>query len=260
MLADLSGQVALITGGSRGVGREIALLFAAHGADVAVNAMNPGPAGEVVAEIERLGRRAAFVRGDVMDYPQVERFTAEAIERLGQVDILVASGGPRGRRGWDARPFHETDPAVYSEFMVSRFLSRLYCVRAVVEHMRQREGGRIILVTTDAGRVPTPGQALGGAAGAGLIQAMKVMAREFARWRIRVNALALTITRDTPGYEDSMARGDFNRALFQKAEQRIPFGPNLPRHVADAALFLASDASSQITGQVLSVNGGLSIP
>jgi len=255
---DLSNKVALVTGSSRGIGRAIALKLADNGADVVVNARNQSPALEVVEQIERLGRRACFVQADIHDYDQVKQMVCDATQEFGKIDILVANGGAAGP---PPQPFHEIDPAVYPDCVESHLFSRLYCIKAVLDHMMERQEGRIIAITTDAGRTPTPGESLIGGAAAALVLMTRALGQELARLRIRINTICTTVTKDTPGYEKAMSDDSTHLfKMFKKAEARMPFGMNKPDDIAHLALFLASEESNQITGQVFSISGGLSFP
>ncbi len=258
MQADLTGKVALVTGASKGIGRAIALTMAANGADVVVNARNREPALEVVEEVEGLGRRASFQPADIWDYQQVRQMVDRSLQDFGRIDILAASGA-----GGGAPPefFVRIDPDHYADVVRSHLFSRLYCVRAVLDHMIERRSGKIILITTDAGRTPTPRESLIGGAAAALVLMTKVIAQEVSRYQIRINTICTTVTKDTPGYDYAMSDPTSPiYHIFQKAEERMPFGMNRPADIAQLALFLASDDSNQMTGQTFSVSGGLSFP
>jgi 2-hydroxycyclohexanecarboxyl-CoA dehydrogenase len=256
--ADLTGKVALVTGASKGIGRAIALTLAANGADIVANARNREPALEIVEEVKRLGRRASFQPADIWDYLQVRQMVDRSLQDFGRIDILVSSGA-----GGGAPPdfFMRIDPGQYADVVRSHLFSRLHCVRAVLDHMIERRRGKIILVTTDAGRTPTPRESLIGGAAAALVLMTKVIAQEIARYQIRINTICTTVTKDTPGYDYAMSdpASPIYR-IFQKAEERMPFGMNRPADIAQVALFLASEDSNQITGQIFSVSGGLSFP
>lgn len=258
MQADLTGKVALVTGASKGIGRAIALTLAANGADVVVNARNRESAVDVVEQIKGLGRRASLQPADIWDYQQVQQMVDRSLHDLGQIDILAASGA-----GGGAPPefFMRIDPDQYPDVIKSHLFSRLYCVRAVLDHMIERRSGKIILITTDAGRTPTPRESLIGGAAAALVLMTKVIAQEVSRHQIRINTICTTVTKDTPGYDYAMSdpTSPIYR-IFQKAEERMPFGMNRPADIAQLALFLASEDSNQITGQIFSVSGGLSFP
>jgi len=256
MQVNLANKVALVAGSSKGIGKAIAVKLAESGADIAINARTPGSAQEVLGQIKSLGRRAIFERADINSYPEVRQMVEKVIEKLGKIDILVISGG-----GGHPPPrfFRDIEPELYIDYAITRWLNRAYCIRSVLDHMIERQTGKIIIINTDAGRVATPGESMNGAAGAGVVLMTKVLAREFARWQIRVNCICTTVTRDTPGYERVMA-DDHIRHIFKKAEERMPFGINKPEDLAEAALFFAAEESNQITGQILSISGGLSFP
>lgn len=258
MQADLSGKVALVTGSTKGIGRAVALTLARNGADVVLNGRNLEHAQPVLEEIRGMGRQASFEEADIWDYQEVRAMVDRAVQRCSRLDILVASGA-----GGGAPPefFIKIDPEMYVDTVRSHLLSRLYCVRAVLDHMMERQRGKIIMITTDAGRTPTPRESLIGGAAAGLVLMTKVIAQETARWQIRINTICTTVTKDTPGYDYAMADPTSHiYRIFKKAEERMPFGMNRPDDIAQLALFLASEDSNQITGQVFSVSGGLSFP
>ena len=258
MEADLSGKVALVTGSSKGIGRAIAVRFAENGASVVINARTPGPALEVVERVRAMGREAHFEPADLYNYQDVKRMVGSAVQRLGKIDILVANGAAAGP---PPQPFHEIDPKSYGDCVSSHLFTRLYVVRAALDHMMARQSGKIIMVTTDAGRTPTRGESLIGGAAAAVVLMTKVLAQELARWKIRINTICTTVTKDTPGYDTAMSQQDTHLAnLFKKAEERMPFGMNKPDDIAQLALFLASEDSNQITGQIFSISGGLSFP
>lgn len=255
MKADLNGKIAFVTGSSQGIGRAIALKLAENGAAIAINARNPEPALAVQELVRNLGRRCLFQHGDIFVYHDMERAIADILAQWGSIDILVVSGGT----GYPSPGlFHEVSPELYLEYFRTRLISRLYPIRAVLDHMREREKGKIIMITTDAGRVPTPGESLVGAAAAGLVLMTKVLAKEFSRWKIRINTICVTVTIDTPAYERAI-KGGMGK-VFERAAQRMPFWPLTPDDVAELALFLASEDSDRITGQIFSINGGLSFP
>ncbi len=258
MEADLSGKTALVTGSSRGIGRAIAVRFAENGASVVINARTPGPALEVVEHVRAMGREAHFEPADLYNYDDVKRMVDSAVQRFGHIDIMVANGAAAGP---PPQPFHEIDPKSYGDCVSSHLFTRLYAVRAVLDHMMARQSGKIIIVTTDAGRTPTRGESLIGGAAAAVVLMTKALAMELARCKIRINTICTTVTRDTPGYDTATSQQDTHLAnLFKKAEERMPFGMNRPDDIAQLALFLASQDSNQITGQIFSISGGLSFP
>ena len=258
MEADLSGKVALVTGSSKGIGRAIAVRFAENGASLVINARTPGPALEVVECVRAMGREAHFEPADLCNYQDVKRMVDSTVQRFGHIDIVVANGAAAGP---PPQPFHEIDPKLYVDCISSHLFTRLHAVRAALDHMMARQSGRIIIVTTDAGRSPTRGESLIGGAAAALVLMTKALAMELARSKIRINTICTTATRGTPGYDRATSVQDTRMAeIFRKAEERMPFGMNQPDDIAQLALFLASADSNQITGQIFSVTGGLTFP
>lgn len=255
MKTDLHGKVAIVAGSSQGIGKAIALKLAESGADVVINGRNPQPGAETVGQIEQMGCRAMFHSADITDYAQVKGMVDRVCREWGRVDIMVGSGVS----GYPpAQPFYDIDPQLYGEYFRTRLFPRLYCIRAALDHMKERQQGKLVLISTDAGRVPTPGESMIGAAAAGMVLLTKTLAREFSRWKVHINTICITVTMDTPGFDRAL-KGGMGK-VFERAAQRMPFWPLKPDDIAEAALFLASPESDRITGQVLSINGGLSFP
>ncbi|MFH2011910.1 MAG: SDR family oxidoreductase [Pseudomonadota bacterium] len=256
----LKGKVALITGSSKGIGRAIALKFAENGCDVVINGNSSDAGMEVVNKIKDMGRHAIFEKANLIVYNEVKEMVDRVLEKMPQIDILVASGGviSDGKFGILPKFFREIDPVNYIDFIDSQYFSRLYSIKAVLEHMIERKSGKIVLLGTDGGRCATPGESLLGGAGAAMLLTTKVLASEFARWGIRINAVATTVTKDTPSILVANACGPVSK-IFKRAIEKQLF-PISANDIAEAALFLASEASDQITGQALSVNGGLCFP
>jgi 3-oxoacyl-[acyl-carrier protein] reductase len=257
---DLKGKVALITGSTKGIGRTIALKFSENGADVIINGRSKEDGMKTVKKIKDMGRQAIFEKADVTLYAEVKEMVDRILKKMPRIDILIASGGVMSRGKVMTAPsfFKEIDPDTYMDFFNSQYFSRLYCIRAVLDQMVEKKSGKIVLISTDAGRWPTPGESLPGGAGAALVMSTKVLAGEFARWGIRINTISTTVTRDTPGIEHVGSYGAAGK-IFQRAMERQPF-PISSNDIAETALFLASEASDQITGQIISVNGGLCFP
>lgn len=257
MKSDLAGKVALVCGSTGGIGRTIAEKFARSGADVVVHGRNPKAGEDVVRMIEGCGRRSLFLKSDLSDFGEVQGMVEEVLGRWGRIDILVANGAAESP---PPKFFHETEPELFAEYMKMHMFTRLYPVKAVLGHMRERQQGKIIITTSDGGRIPTPGEALVGAAAAGLVMATKVLAKEFSRWNIRVNAIGITVTTDTPMFvRTTRLEGSLGK-MFRKAAENTPFWPITAEDIAELALFLAGGGSDRITGQTISVNGGLSFP
>ena len=258
MQTDLAGKVAFVAGSTGGIGKAIALKLAESGANIVLNGRNPAPATAVIEQIEKLGRRVIFERADITEYSEVKRAVDNALAELGRIDILVASGGVTGA-AMTSNFFQNTAPDSYETYAKFGYWSRLHCAKAVLDHMIEKQRGKIIMITTDAGRWPTPAELLPGGVGAAVLMATKVLAWELARWQIRVNAICLAPMENTPGYDLVVQASDSLRHVFEKALAKQPF-PVTPEDIAEAALFFSSDESKAITGQILSVNGGLSFP
>lgn len=252
-MSSLQGNVALITGGTAGIGLQIAKALLAAGATVVVNGRD---AQRGAAAIRALANaRASFEPGDCCDAGQARQVADRVAAAHGRITTLVASGGAAALP--PALFFDLTDDDFHSVFR-NQYLNRVFPIRAALPHM-QAGGGSIIIIGTDAGRHSTVGEALHGGMGAAKIMLTKTLAREFGRWKIRVNCLALTVTSGTEAFDAVLEKDAWAKDLFIKALKRFPFGrPPNAEEVARAALFFVSDESAQVTGQTLSVNGGLS--
>ncbi|MCC6194964.1 MAG: SDR family oxidoreductase [Burkholderiales bacterium] len=257
-LTDFKGKVALITGASGGVGLRLAEKLAAGGAHVVLNGRseaNGAAAQERLREFTANAASTSFVIGDCADYEAAAKVTAEAARITGAIDIVASSGAQGAVR---PMPFAQMQGHELVAAFNSRFFARVNPVHAALPYMRER-GGAIVMVGTDAGRHATPGESVVGAFGAAVILMTKTLAKELARWRIRVNSISLTLTSDTPSWDRIFSEQTFQTALFGKARDRFPFGrPPTAEEVARVAAFLVSEKSCQVTGQTVSVNGGLS--
>lgn len=252
---DFSNKIALITGSTSGVGLEAALNFAKRGASVVVNGRSEERGRNAMSKLSEISDRVSFEAGDTGDYSSMSTVTENVLAKHGAIDILI-SAGAQGEVG--PRTFSDMRGDEIQKAFSSRFFPRIYPVHAALEGLSVR-GGSVVMLTTDAARTPTTGESIMGAAGAGVILMTKTLAKELASSKIRVNAVGMTITSGTPSWERIFSSESFQKNLFEKAVQRFPTGrpPNV-EEVVDAVTFLASDAAGQITGQTLSVNGGLS--
>ncbi len=253
---DFAGKRVLVTGGSSGVGLAIARKLAQRGAIVAVTGRSAERGDQAQAQLRTLNAGCLFVRADSADYEQVKAGVQRVHTEFGGIDILVSAGAEGSVK---PTPFAEMTPDELTSGFTSRFFPRIYPVHAAVQLMRDQGAGAIVMITTDAARHPTPGESMIGAAGASVVLLTKALAREFSRWSVRVNSVAMTLTSDTPSWDRIFGEQSFENKLFSKALERFPSGrAPTADEVADVALFLASDASGQVTGQTVSANGGLS--
>jgi 3-oxoacyl-[acyl-carrier protein] reductase len=244
-MIDLNGKIAIVTGGSRGIGRGIAVTLAARGATVIAAARGDNAAG-TVAEIAAAGGTAEAASVDVTDAAAVEAMVSGALERHGRIDILVNNAGIARdqlmlrlkRDDWDA-------------VLATNLTSAFTCCQAVLRPMIKQRAGRIVMISSVVGQSGNAGQANYAASKAGLIGFAKSLAREVASRSITVNVVA-------PGLIET----EMTKAMTEKAHEQwaasIPLGRvGTVADVAAAVCFLASDEAGYITGQVLAVNGGM---
>lgn len=242
-------KIALITGGSRGIGRAIALKLADEGCDVAVvYAGNEAAANATVDEIEEKGVRAAAFKCDVSDAAQAIDTVNQVIETLGTPDVLVNNAGII-RDGLAMRMKPEDFAAVIDTNLNGAF----HMIRACLPAFVRRRSGRIVNIASVSGMMGNAGQANYAASKAGLIGLTKTVAREVAARGITVNAVA-------PGFIETDMTKSMSEAALKKGVEAVPMGRiGKPEDVANAVAFLASDAASYITGCVLKVDGGMYI-
>ncbi|MDB4893841.1 MAG: 3-oxoacyl-[acyl-carrier protein] reductase [Firmicutes bacterium] len=243
----LDGQVALVTGASKGFGRSTALLFAQEGADVIINYRSSGEeAAKLVAEVERLGRRCVAVQADVSDEGQASRLVESAIAAFGRIDVLVNNAGVM-----EVKPFAEQTPAAWEAMIAVNIFGPLYVTRAVLPLMIERGRGSIINLASQLGHVGGENFAVYSGTKGFVLAYTKSLAREVGPHGIRVNAVC-------PG---SIVT-DMNLSIFppdrqaQKAQELPLRHMGDPLDVAYAALYLAAEESKFMTGQCVDVNGG----
>jgi 3-oxoacyl-[acyl-carrier protein] reductase len=243
----LAGKAALVTGASRGIGREIALELARQGADVAVNfAGSEAKANEVVDEIKALGREAFAVKCDVSNAVEVTEMVREAIDRFGKLDILVNNAGITKDNLLMRMKEEEWDDVININ-LKGVFL----CTKAVTRQMMKQRVGRIINIASIVGVSGNPGQANYVAAKAGVIGLTKTTAKELASRNITVNALA-------PGFITTDMTDKLSEDVKTEMLKQIPLARlGEPKDIAKITAFLASDDTSYITGQTFHVDGGM---
>ncbi|WP_158742853.1 SDR family NAD(P)-dependent oxidoreductase [Acidisphaera sp. L21] len=247
----LAGQVALVTGAQQGIGRAIAVEYAAAGADVAINYLDDqGAAEAVAAEIRALGRRAVLLQGDVSVVAQAGAMVAQAAEQLGRLDVLVNNAGVYPRV-----PMLEMRESDWDYVLDVNLKGTFFCSQAA---------GRVMVATgTHGAIISLTSRSIGGAvrgthysaSKGGLVSLTRAMALELAPHRIRVNAIAPGLT-DTAQPRYGMSEGE-----IAAASETMPLGRMaMPHDIAQTATFLASSASSLMTGQILHVNSGSYMP
>jgi 3-oxoacyl-[acyl-carrier protein] reductase len=246
-MIDLTGRTALVTGGSRGIGRAIAIRLATQGADVAFTYKgNADAAAETVAAIEALGRKALAIQGDASEEDVADRVVKAVLEAFGKLDILVNNAGVT-RDDLIMRMSIEH----WREVLETNLFGAFYMIKAVTRPMLKARSGRIINITSVSGQAGQMGQANYSSAKAGLIGLTKATARELASRSITCNAVA-------PGFVDTELTRDLPEPLKEQLRAATPLGRfGETEEIASAVAFLVSDEAAFITGQVLAVDGGL---
>jgi 2-hydroxycyclohexanecarboxyl-CoA dehydrogenase len=248
----LKNRVAFVTGAASGIGRAIAEALAREGARVAVADIDADGARRAVADIQANGGNAVAQPLDVTDIAAVDSSINGVAAHWGGLHVLVNCAG------WDKpMPFVDTTPEFWDKVLAVNLRGPLACTRAALRHMIKGEYGKIVSIASDAGRVGSTGEAVYSAAKGGLIAFTKTIAREVARHRINVNCVCPGPS-DTPLFQKEFA--EKSPKLAESLKRVIPWGRlGVPDDVAPAVVFLASDDAGFITGQTLSVSGGLTM-
>ena len=248
-ILSLENKVALVTGGSRGIGRAIAMEFATRGAAVVVNYnKSPESAEEVVKKIQEAGGKAAAFQADVSDFKQAEALVKFTVDTFGDLSILVNNAGITRDQLIMMMPEADWDAVINTNLK-----STFNCSKAAVKHMMRKRVGRIINIASVAGQMGNPGQTNYSASKGGQIAFTKALAREVAARNVTVNAIA-------PGFVDTEILDAMTLETLEAALKMVPLArKGKPEEIAYAATFLASDEAAYITGQVLGVDGGMAM-
>jgi 2-hydroxycyclohexanecarboxyl-CoA dehydrogenase len=250
----LRGKTALVTGGGRGIGRAIALGLAQEGAQVAVLDILGDNASVVAREIEATGVKALALPADLTKRAQVDRAVADTLAQFGQIDILVNNAG------WDRMEmFLDSEEETWDKIIAINFKGILYVCKAALPSMVARGQGKVISIASDAGRAGSTGEAVYAGTKGAIIAFSKTLAREMARHKITVNVVCPGLT-ETPLLQGIREQSPKTEKVIEAVTRAIPLGRvGQPEDIAGAVVYLASPAADFVTGQTLSVSGGLTM-
>jgi 2-hydroxycyclohexanecarboxyl-CoA dehydrogenase len=250
----LRGRTALVTGAGRGIGRAIALTLAREGCQVGIADILPESAAVTAAEVAALGVKGLALPVDLTSRAEVERMVGEALAQLGQIDVLVNNAG------WDRMGlFLDTDEDTWDRIIAVNLKAMLYVCKTVLPPMVGRGAGKVINVASDAGRVGSSGEAVYSATKGAVIAFSKALAREMARHRITVNVVCPGLT-ETPLLQSLRDQSPKMEKILDAVTRATPLGRvATPEEIAGAVAFFASPEADFITGQTLSVSGGLTM-
>jgi 2-hydroxycyclohexanecarboxyl-CoA dehydrogenase len=250
----LQGKTALVAGGGGGIGRAVGLSLAHEGAKIAVADIARDNAEKVRDEVQALGVDAIACPVDLTKKLDVDRMVSDVLVRFRQIDILVNC------QGWDRlEPFVESDEATWEKLLAINFKSVLYTAKAVLPHMISRGTGKLVNIASDAGRVGSSWEAVYAGAKGAVIAFSKTIAREVARHKINVNVVCPGLT-ETPLLQAVRCQSEHTAKIIEAVTKATPFRrPANPEEIAEAVLFFTSPAADFITGQTLSVSGGLTM-
>jgi len=253
-MQSLDNQVVVVTGGGGGIGGATCRHFAKLGAKVAVFDMNFNTANKVVQDIVSEGGQAQAFKCDITDRAMVDAAVQDVTTQMGPIDVLVNNAG------WDVfKPFIKTSPDDWSKLIAINLVGALHMHHAVLPGMAERRKGRIINIASDAARVGSSGEAVYAACKGGLVSLSKTLAREHARHGITVNVVCPGPT-ETALFEDYKQGAGNPEKLVEAFTRSIPLGRiGQPQDLPGAIAFFASEGANYITGQVLSVSGGLTM-
>jgi 2-hydroxycyclohexanecarboxyl-CoA dehydrogenase len=257
-MIDLKGKSVLVPGANGGIGSHVARYFAECGADVALTFHSNGGDAEAARDFAKgKGVRVRLDRLDATDLDAVKRWVGDVIKDYGKVDVLASGVGSRAEGGFTL--FHEQTPEQWRKVLDSQLMPFVNLSYAVLGHMTERKAGRIMSIGSDGGKVGQSGAAVGSAAHGGLIAFAKALAREVGRNGITVNIVCPGPTEGAT-LDGLRNRGTTGPKIVEEMIRRVPLKrPGLPRELAATMAFLASDDGGYITGQAISVSGGLTM-
>lgn len=257
-MIDLTGRVVLVPGANGGIGSHVARYFAECGADVAMTYRSGSDGAKAALDhAKSLGRRARLDRLDATDHTSAQAWVADVIREWGKADVLASGVGSRAEGGFAL--FTEQPPQQWKSVIDAQLMAFVTLAHAIVPHMIERKAGRILSIGSDGGKVGQSGAAVASAAHGGLIAFAKALAREVGRFGITVNIVCPGPT-EGPTLDDLRNRGTTGAKIVEEMIRRVPLKrPGLPRELAAAMAFLASGEGGYITGQALSVSGGLTM-
>lgn len=259
----LEGKTVIVTGGAANIGRGITLAFAKEKANVVIADIDEEQGQKVAGEAKGLGGKIVAIKTDVTDYSSVEAMVKKTLETFGSIDVLVNNAGFVNNKMFLKKPVDE-----YEKEIKINYLGVVHCTRAVLDHMTERNAGRIVNIASDSGRVGEPREAVYSGTKGAVIAFGKAVAKEMGRYWITVNTVCpganIPQKPGTAG-KHSMWAGDITTEMIppetkEKILSHYPLSRlGTPEDVAYAALFFASEGANYITGQTLSVSGGFSM-
>ena len=252
-LMELKGKTAVVTGGSRGIGKAIALRLAKDGANIGVLNLQENLGQKVAEEIRQAGSQAIAIACDVTEYNKVQDAVSRIQREFGSIDILINNAGID-----ESRVFVDTDPDLWERIINTNYKSFLITTHVCVTYMIEQKSGNIVNLGSDAGRIGSPGEVLYCGTKAAIMASSKALAKELARFNIRVNCVS-----PGPVHTDlwnSLHSGEKGKKVTEAVTRMIPLRHlGTPEEVADVVAFFVSDDSRYLTGQVLSADGGLTM-